>query len=308
MFNISVVIPVRDEEKNIPELIDRLTSTSNAMGKTFEIIFVTDINKDNTLNLLVDYSTKYKNIKTIKLSNSFGQHIAVMAGLDHCTGEYIAIMDGDLQDYPEDISILYNKIIEGFDIVYAIKENKNANFLRDISSRLFNTIMSYMADIKINSNTSMLRIISRKALEEITKFREHEPSLTYIFSFISLPTATIKARSGVRQKGQTKYNLFKLVNFAISSLISFSRKPLRMISSLGLIMSVLSFTYLAIVLYQHYLLKIKVLGWTTLMVTMTLLGGIQLLSMGVIGEYVGRMYMQTKNRPLYIVERKYGDF
>lgn len=308
MYEISVIIPVRDEEKNIPELIDRLFSTSNGMEKLFEIVFVTDINKDNTVNLLAEYSSKHKNIKTIKLSNSFGQHVAVMAGLDHCSGKYIVIMDGDLQDFPEDIPFLYDKITAGYDIVYSVKEKKNDNVFRNFSSKAFNWLMNNLADIKLVSNSSMFRMISNKALVEIVKFREYEPSLTYIFSYINLPTTTVKVRSGVRLRGKTKYSFFRLVGFAVLSLISFSRKPLRMISSLGLFISILSFIYFAIVLYQYFMLKIDILGWATIMVIVTLIGGIQLLSMGVIGEYMGRVYMQTKNRPLYIIEKKYGDF
>jgi glycosyltransferase involved in cell wall biosynthesis len=217
-------------------------------------------------------------------------------------------MDGDLQDYPEDIPLLYNKLCQGYDIVYAVKEKKNDNLFRNISSRAFNSLMNNLSDIKLSNNSSMFRIISRKGLEEVVSFREYEPSLTYIFSFINLPTTTVKVRSGTRQHGKTKYNFFKLLSFAASSLLSFSRKPLRMISSLGLIMSVLSFIYFAVILYQYFTLKIQILGWATIMVAITFMGGIQLLSLGVIGEYIGRIYMQTKNRPLYIIEKKYGNF
>ncbi len=308
MYEISVVIPVRNEGENISELIERISSTIKEMGKSFEIVFVTDINTDNTVYLLTQYADTNDNIKIIKLSNSFGQHIAVLAGLDHCCGEYIVIMDGDLQDFPEDIPVLYNKILDGFDIVYAIKINKNNNIFRNICSLVFNGLMSYLSDIKIKINSSMFRIISRKALVEILRFREYEPSLTYIFGFINLPTSTVKVRSGIRKNGETKYNLFKLVNFAVSSLLSFSRKPLRMISGLGFIMSILSFIYFLIILYQHFFFKIEVLGWATIMSIITFIGGIQLLSLGVLGEYVGRMYMQTKNRPLYIIEKKLGNF
>jgi glycosyltransferase involved in cell wall biosynthesis len=168
--------------------------------------------------------------------------------------------------------------------------------------------MKNLSDLKIQSNSSMFRVISRKALTEITKFREYEPSLTYIFSYINLPTTTVKVRSGVRQQGQTKYSFFRLVSFAISSLLSFSRKPLRLIISLGLIISMLSFFYFGVVLFQYFFMNIVVVGWATIIVIVTFTGGIQLLSIGVIGEYIGRIYMQTKNRPLYIVERKIGDF
>lgn len=308
MYDLSIVIPVRDEEKNLKELINRIFSALATSIQSFEVIFVTDINRDNTLVLLNNYSTEYPNIKTIKLSNSFGQHVAVMAGLDHCQGEYIVIMDGDLQDYPEDIPLLYNKAQEGFDIVYGVKAKKNDNLFRNLSSWVFNRLMNYLADIKINSNSSMFRIISKKALEEVTRFREYEPSLTYIFSFINLPTTTLLVRSGERKQGETKYNIFKLINFAVASLLSFSRKPLRMISNFGFVVSFLSLFYLVIVLFQYFFWGIEILGWATIIVITTFIGGIQLLSIGVIGEYIGRIYMQTKNRPLYIVEKKYGDF
>lgn len=308
MCEISIVIPVRDEEKNLDELVTRIFNSLEMINKSFEIIFITDINKDNTVQLLEDYSKKYSNVKAIKLSNGFGQHVAVMAGLDYASGEAIVIMDGDLQDCPEDIPLLYNKLCENFDIVYGIKERKNENVFRNSSSRLFNWIMNLFSDKKVSNNSSMFRIISRKALNEIVRFREYEPSLTYIFSYINLPTAKIAVTSGTRHKGETKYNFIKLFSFAVSSLLSFSRKPLRMISILGLVMSLLSFLYLIIVLFQYLFLKIEVQGWATLVVVSTLIGGIQLLSLGVIGEYIGRMYMQTKNRPLYIIERKIGKF
>jgi polyisoprenyl-phosphate glycosyltransferase len=308
MYDISIVIPVRDEEKNINELIERIFSSLTDIQKKFEIIFVTDINRDNTINVLNEYSNSHPNIKTIKLSNSFGQHVAVMAGLDHCLGDYIVVMDGDLQDYPEDIPLLYNKITDGYDVVYAIKEAKNDGFFRNSSSRVFNSLMNNLSDFKIQSNSSMFRIISRKALIEITKFREYEPSLTYIFSYINLPTTTVRVRSGVRRQGETKYSFFRLVSFAVSSLLSFSRKPLRMITSLGLIISLLSFFYFGVVLFQYFFLQIAVVGWATIIVIVTFTGGIQLLSIGIIGEYIGRIYMQTKNRPLYIVEKRFGNF
>lgn len=308
MCEISVVIPVRDEEKNIIELIQRICSTMKSIHKTFEIIFVTDINTDNTVGLLTAHSKDQSHIKLLKLSNSFGQHVAVMAGLDHSSGNYTVIMDGDLQDYPEDIPVLYNKVCEGYDVVYALKKKKNEGFFRNLSSWVFNSLMNSLSDIKIDSNSSMFRIISRKALEEITRFREYEPSLTYIFSFINLPASAVKVRSGVRQRGKTKYSFFKLVNFAISSLLSFSRKPLRMISNFGYVVSLMSLVYFLVVLYQYFVFGIPILGWATIVAIITFVSGIQLLCIGVIGEYIGRIYMQTKNRPLYIVEKKFGNF
>jgi glycosyltransferase involved in cell wall biosynthesis len=308
MCEVSVVIPVRDEEKNITELTDRLFSVFKSMEISFEVIFVTDINRDNTENCLRHFSEKYPNVKSIKLSNSFGQHVAVLAGLDHCAGKYVVIMDGDLQDFPEDIPLLYNKIREGFDVVFTVKDRKNDSILRNFFSQMFNLIMNNFSDTKISGNTSMFRMISRKILVEVIKFREYEPSLTYIFSYINMPTTSVPVRSGTRQHGKTKYNFFKLIDFALSSSLSFSRKPIKMISNLGFIVSIFSFLYFVIVLLQYFFFKIEILGWATIITIVTFIGGIQLLSIGVIGEYIGRIYMQTKNRPLYIIEKKFGKF
>jgi polyisoprenyl-phosphate glycosyltransferase len=308
MVDISIVIPVRDEEQNIGELTHRIFTTIQGMQKSFEIIYVTDINKDNTVCILEEFSQKFENVKTLKLSNSFGQHVAVLAGLDHSNGKYAVVMDGDLQDLPEDIPVLYQKIQLGYEIVYGVKEKKNDTPFRNLSSRLFNGIMNRLSDVKIDSNSSMFRIISRKAIDDVTRFREFEPSLTYIFSYINLPTAYVPVRSGTRAHGETKYSFIRLVEFAISSLLGFSRKPLRMISNFGFIVSLLSFLYFLVVLYQYFFYKIEILGWATIIVLITFLGGLQLLSIGVIGEYIGRIYMQSKNRPLYIIEKKYGNF
>ena len=308
MCEISVVIPVRDEEKNIRILIDRISATLQSITKTFEIIFITDINRDNTVDVLEQYSKEFHWIKTLKLANSFGQHVAVMAGLDHSAGSAIVIMDGDLQDYPEDIPLLYAKLQEGYDIVYAVKESKNDSLFRNLSSRLFNSLMNRLSDVQIDSNSSMFRIITKRALREVIRFREYEPSLTYIFSYINLPATKILVRSGARQEGITKYNLLRLISFAVSSLLSFSRKPLRIISTLGIIMSLFSFFYFGVVLFQYFFQEIAILGWATMIVLITFMGGIQLLSLGIIGEYIGRIYMQTKSRPLYIIEQKIGHF
>lgn len=308
MVNISVVIPVRDEEKNLDELCSRIIDTMEKVNLLFEVIFVTDINKDNTLLGLVNWNLKDPRIKTIKLANSFGQHVAVFAGLKRCEGKYIVIMDGDLQDYPEDIEILYKEIVKGFDIVYAIKEKKNDSFLRNLCSKIFNSMMNKFSDSKIESNSSMFRIISDRAANEVLKFEEFEPSLTYIFSFIGLPTSVAMVRSGERKAGETKYNVIKLTNFAISSLLSFSRKPLRLISKLGLFVSVGSIFYLIFIIIQSMFLGIEVVGWATIISLISFFGGIQLLCTGIIGEYVGRIYMETKKRPLYVIEKKIGEF
>ncbi len=305
---MSVIIPVRDEERNIPELVSRLAEAIDALILEFEIIFVTDINTDRTYEVLGEQHRQDPRIKVIKLSNTFGQQAAVMAGLQFSSGEAVVIMDGDLQDLPEDIPKLYETMLQGYDVVYGVKRQKNDSPLRNIYSKLFVKVMSTLSDYNIRYNTSMFRIVGRRAVNELLRFREHEPSLTFIMGLINFPTTSVEVTSGKRLKGNTKYGFFRQMNMAISMLLAFSTKPLRLISICGFIVSLLSFAYLIAVLIQSLFFGVPVLGWPTIITLIILLGGLQLFSMGIIGEYIGRVFLQSKQRPLYIIEEKLGEF
>jgi polyisoprenyl-phosphate glycosyltransferase len=310
MLDVSVIIPVKDEEGSLPELSNRLITTLNNMNRTYEIIFVTDINKDNTFSLIKNLSVANSNIKAIKLTNGHGQHIAVLAGLHYCSGQAVVIMDGDLQDYPEDIPNLYLKLSEGFDIVYGIKENKNESFFKNLFSKMFMAAINKLSDsrVKIDINMCMYRIISRRTVEAMRKYKEAEPVLSFIMDLTGLPTSSINLSSGKRKAGNTKYNFFRKLNLAINSIVSFSTKPLRLISSIGFIISGLSFLYLCVTLIQTLFFKIGILGWPTIISLITFLGGMQLLGMGIIGEYISKIFIESKDRPLYIIDEKVGGF
>lgn len=307
-MDISVVIPVRDEEGNIPALHQRLKSSLKKLKVSYEVIFVTDINRDNTFTALQELNKKDKDFKVIKLSNSYGQHVAVIAGLEKCSGKSIVIMDGDLQDHPEDIEKLYNKQREGYDIVYGVKEKKNDSFMRNVFSKTFVYIINLLSDVKTNYNTSMFRIISKRTRDEILRFEERQPSLVFIMSLIGFPSASVVVTSGERETGDSKYSFMSLVNLAMSMLLSFSTKPIRLISYLGFIFSLLSFLYFIFTLVSRYLLNITVPGWATIIALITLLGGLQLFSIGVIGEYIARVFIESKRRPLYIIDKEVGKF
>lgn len=303
---MSVVIPVRNEEKNIPELIERLTTTMREMELTYEFIFVTDINIDRTFDVLRKCHANDDKVKVIKLAGGMGQHIAVVAGLDSTEGNCVVLMDGDLQDYPEDIPKLYSRMLNGFDVVYGIKEKKNDSMIRNIFSKVFVRIMNRLSHHRVEHNTSMFRIMSRRTVDQLHRFRENEQSLTGLIALIGFPTDKVLVTSGERQAGETKYSFISQVNLAISFLLSFSTKPLRMISILGFVVSALSFLYLGFVVIQVLIAGTAVMGWPTLVVLMTFLGGIQLLALGVIGEYISRIFIESKRRPIYIVEEKIG--
>jgi len=307
-MDLSVIIPVRDEERNVTELVSRLVETIDTLAVEFEIIFVTDINTDRTYEVLGELHGQDARVKVIKFSNTFGQQAAVMAGLQFSSGEAVVIMDGDLQDMPEDIPKLYATMVQGYDVVYGEKRRKNDSPLRNIYSRLFVKVMSALSDYNIRYNTSMFRIVSRRAVNELLRFREYEPSLTFIMGLINFPTTSVEVTSGKRLKGRTKYGFFRQMNLAVGMLLAFSTKPLRLISICGFIVSILSFAYLIIVLVQSLFFGVSVLGWPTIITLITLLGGLQLFSMGIIGEYIGRVFLQSKQRPLYIIEEKLGEF
>ncbi len=305
--DVSVIVPVRDEAQIIPELAARLAITLDGMRLTFEVIFVTDFNRDETLDVLRAQHRADPRIKAVKLSTGRGQHIAVVAGLHACQGGCAVLMDGDLQDLPEDIPKLYARMKEGFDVVYGLKEKKNDSALRNVFSRGFVRVIDWLSDQKVHHNTAMFRIISGRTIRELRRFGEYEQSLTGLMALVNFPTATEPVASGTRTTGETKYSFLLQINHAIGFFLGFTTKPLRLISTIGLVVAAISFCYLAVVLVQAFMGGIKVLGWASLISLMMFLSGVQLLALGTIGEYVGRIFLESKRRPLYIVEETIGE-
>jgi glycosyltransferase involved in cell wall biosynthesis len=307
MSRLSVVVPVRNEAENIPKLVARLTPILEGLSTEHEIIFATDLNRDNTLEVLRSQHRSDTRVKTLKLANAFGHHIAVLAGLAVSRGDAVVVMDGDLQDHPEDIPLLYNKLHEGFEVVYGIKERKNESALRNVFSRIMVRLMNSLSDYDVDFNTSMFRIMSRRAVDELCRFRERDPSITGLVSIIGLPTTKVLVTSGTRYAGRTNYSYWRQVNFAIGFLLSFSTKPLRLISMLGLAISVLALVYFVVVVVQRLAFGTPVQGWPTVVGLLSLLGGVQLLGLGITGEYVARIFLEVKRRPLYVVEEEIGE-
>lgn len=307
MSSLSVVVPVRNEAENIPKLVARLTPVLESIATEHEVIFATDLNRDNTLEVLRSLHRSDPRIKTLKLSNAFGHHIAVLAGLQVSRGDAVVVMDGDLQDLPEDIPLLYAKLREGHDVVYGVKQRKNESALRNLFSRTVVRLMNRLSDYDVDFNTSMFRVMSRRAVDQLCRFRERDPSITGLVSVIGLPTAKVMVTSGTRGAGRTNYSYWRQLNFAINFVLSFSTKPLRLISMLGLAVSVLALLYFFVVVIQRLAFGTPVPGWPTVVGLLSLLGGIQLMALGITGEYVARIFLEVKRRPLYVVEEEIGD-
>jgi dolichol-phosphate mannosyltransferase len=245
-------------------------------------------------------------VKAIKLSRRGSQHSAIIAGLAESDSHHYLIMDGDLQDSPEDIPQLYRKALEGFDVVCGVKSRKNDRLLRNFCSRAFNSMMNKLSDVEIDSNTSMFRIITQRTAKEILRYNEPKPSLNLIISTINLPTAYIPVTSNERYSGKTNYSFLRLVNLSVDWVLSFSTKPLRILSKLGLFMSFASFIAVILTVIHSLVVDTAPLGWPTLISAIFMLSGIQIFALGVIGEYVGRTFIQSKNRPLYTIEERIG--
>ena len=221
-MELSLILPVRNEAQVIPELVERLHATLKSMAIDYEILFVTDLNTDNTLPVLRTYAESDQKIKVIKLSNSFGQNVAVKAGIDYSRGNAVLIMDADLEMFPEDIPKLYEKYLEGWEVVYGASKNKDRSFFKDLTSRAFNKIMNVLSDDNARLNTDFFRIVSRRVINELAKFQEQKPSLTFIMALINFPAVSVEIEFGKRSKGKTNYNFRRQMNLAIDLFLSFS--------------------------------------------------------------------------------------
>jgi glycosyltransferase involved in cell wall biosynthesis len=306
-LDLSIVVPVRNEAANVPVLVDRILTVMDDHGWSAEILFVTDINDDDTVPTIRDQHVRDPRVKMIRITDSLGQHVAVMVGLRASRGEAVVVMDGDLQDLPEDIPALHEELGRGYDVVFARKEQKNESSLRNLFSAAFLGLINRLSDRPLIHNTSMFRVMSRRVVDGLCRFDEQDPVITGLVGLMAFPTSTVRAKSGTRLEGKTNYSLGRQIHLAVDFLLAFSTKPLRMISLLGLTVSGLSFLYLLVVVAQALMGRVEVAGWPTLVSLMTLLGGLQLLALGVIGEYIGRIFIETKKRPPYFIQDQVGD-
>ncbi len=305
---ISVVIPIYDEQDNLPQLHQRLKNVlENDLHLTYELIFVDDGSKDRSFEILNQlHETDTENIKVISFSRNFGHHIAVTAGIDHSTGQAVVLMDGDLQDPPEQIPKLYEKFNEGYDIVYAIRQTRKDSALKKLFSRLFHALFKTLAKVKIPPNTGLFRIMSRPAIDALSNCREKARLITALMSWTGFSHIGVSTERDARYAGKTKYNLLKSTVLAINGITSFSYFPLRIATYIGSLVALLSLVVGIYMLIKKLILGFPILGYASLITAVTFIGGVQLLIIGIMGEYIGRIYTEVQNRPLYIISKKIG--
>ena len=304
MKTITLLIPVYNEESVLPQLFKRLDEfTKNTPNYQFEFLFINDGSIDKSFSIITEQSKKDSRISYINLSRNFGKEIAMIAGIDHVKSDALVIIDADLQDPPEIIQEMISHWEDGYDDVYARRNNRQGEtWLKKKTSQWYYRILQKSTNIPIQVDTGDFRLLDRRCIEALQKFRESQRNTKAIFSWIGYKKKEIFYDHDPRLAGQTKWNYRKLLNLAIDGITSFTTAPLRMATIFGFIISFIAFVWIIYLLVRPLFGVSTGAGYSSLMAVILFLGGVQLLSLGIIGEYVGRIFIETKNRPLYLIE------
>ena len=289
----SVVIPVHNEQENIPELVERLILVLERLcdregftKSSFEIIMVDDGSRDNSWNLVQQLHAKDQRLKGLKFSRNFGHHYAITAGLDFAKGNGVILMDGDLQDKPEEIVKLYDKFKEGYDLVYGIRNNRKDNPVKKAFAALFWWSINKVADVKMPENQTMLRILRREMVDSLKEMKEYSRFIHGMMAWTGFEVTQIEVSHAPRLKGISKYDIKNQIRLALHAVTSFSIMPL-----VG-----------AYFILKKMIFGFPVSGWASIMVSVFFMGGVQLLVLGTFGEYLGKLYRQAQQRPMYILK------
>ncbi len=304
MDSISVVIPVYNEAEIISELHSRLVASLVSLVEKYELIFVNDGSTDATLFRLMEIANVDCNVRYISFSRNFGHQIAVTAGLDRCKGSAVVIIDGDLQDPPELIPELYRRYKEGFEVVYAKRtRRKGETFFKKITAKLFYRLLKRLTSVDIPLDVGDFRLIDKKIVEYLKMMPEQNKFLRGQIAWLGFRSTFVEFERDGRKAGKTGYSLSKMRKFAIDGITAFSDRPLKLVTNVGFVISGLAFLVILYALFAHFVLHVTITGWTSLIVSSMFIGGIQLFSIGIIGEYISRINSNVRNRPLYIVDQ-----
>jgi polyisoprenyl-phosphate glycosyltransferase len=301
-FKISVVIPCFNEEGNIPVLFEKITSQL-AKYKDYELIFVDDGSQDNTLTIIKQLATQSENTRYLSFSRNFGHENAIKAGIDNAAGDCIINIDADLQHPPHVIPVLIDKWLEGYDVVYTVRsDEENMSFRNKLTSRIYYKMFNYLSDTKIAETASDFRLIDRKVADVIKSLKENFLFMRALLSWIGFKHAFVVYKPEPRFSGQTKYSVSKLFRLAFTGITSFSIRPLQISIVLGCIIAFLAFLYGLYVIYIVCFTDKAVQGWASITASVLFIGGLQLIMIGILGEYLGKLFMENKRRPNYIIK------
>lgn len=300
---ISVVVPVYKAENCLDELYRRLVAALETVTPDFEIVLVEDCGGDRSWEIIERLSAQDGRVKGIQFSRNFGQHYGITAGLDCCDGDWVVVMDCDLQDRPEEIPRLYAKAQEGYDIVLARRGVRQDPPLKRFTSWLFYKVFSYLADIEYDAQTGNFRIMSRKVVENLRRMREQLRFFGGLVQWMGFPSASIDVEHAERFEGQTTYTFAKLWRLASETIIAYSDKPLRLAIRFGFMMAFVAFCYGVYIFSRALMYGSPIEGWSSLIVSLYFIGGIIISILGIMGIYLGKTFDESKKRPLYIIRR-----
>jgi polyisoprenyl-phosphate glycosyltransferase len=298
----SIIIPIYNEQENIHKLYDRLKSVMKGMNVSHEFVFVNDGSRDRSMILIKELAAKDNSVHYINLSRNFGHQIAVTAGIDHVRGNAVVIIDADLQDPPELIAEMYAKMKEGFEVVYAKrKSRKGESVLKKITAKWFYRILASITSIDIPVDTGDFRLMDRKIVDVLRTMPEQQKFLRGQISWIGFNQTYVEYNRDERHGGETGYTYKKMLRFALDGITSFSNLPLKFATAAGFVVSGITFIVILYALYARFISKDFVPGWTSLILAVLFIGGVQLITIGIIGEYISRLSANVRNRPLYIM-------
>jgi dolichol-phosphate mannosyltransferase len=298
---ISVVSPVYRAEKTLSLLVEEIKRNTKPITDDFEIILVEDGSPDKSWEAICEEARKDNRVKGIKLSRNFGQHYAITAGLDAAKGEWTIVMDCDLQDNPAEITNLFNKANEGHKIVLARRELRQDGFRKKLSSKLFYRTLSFLTGVKQDATVANYGIYHKDVVTAIGKMREPFRNFAAIVKWVGFAPVTISVKHSKRVEGASTYNLKKLFKLAIDTILAYSNKPLYYIVAFGFILSLAAFLFSIIVIIRYLTGAITVMGYTSLILSIWILGGLLMMFLGIVGLYIGKMFEGIKNRPIYII-------
>ncbi len=299
---ISIVVPACNEEGNIPILIETVDQVMSKLPYDYQLIFVDDGSSDGTLALLKAISANNTHIRYIGLSRNFGHQNALKAGLDLAGGDAVIMMDGDMQHPPALIPILLEQWEAGNDIVYTIrKDHQDMPMMKRKTSNMFYNLINNLSDIELEQGTADFRLMDRRVVDVFREFKETDLFLRGLVKWMGFKQSGIEYEPAERLKGKSKYTMKKMIRFALQGITSFSTKPLYIATYLGMCFSLISLLYVPYIIYSYYFGQ-AISGWTSIIATIAFFGGLQLMILGIIGMYLGKLFQQSKQRPHYIVK------
>jgi polyisoprenyl-phosphate glycosyltransferase len=300
---ISVISPVYRAENIVEELVFQIIQSVTVISNDFEIILVEDGSPDNSWVKIEEQCKKDKRVKGIQLSRNFGQHHAISAGLDNASGEWIIVMDCDLQDRPDQIPIMFHKAQEGYDIVLGRRHNRRDSILKKITSLIFHKVLSYFTGVKFDRTIANYGVYNRKAIHSVLKMRESIRYFPTMVKWVGFKSIAVDIEHSERYEGTTTYNLKKLLRLAADIMLAYSDKPLRMTVKTGMFISLFSVLYGIYIIIRWSTIGFDVMGYASIVFSIWFLGGIIISILGIVGLYIGKIFEGVKNRPVYIIDQ-----